>query len=501
MGSFLPRQTVRRLMEHDQFLFVTVESSQWLLYVSLLLTAIFFRFSRLLAVRNLDLVLLLALSVALVVSVSTKPNDAELADVSELAAVSEGRADNTVLDPAAPVSDVYRWSTILVLALSAGLVVRLMFDESLTRRPRLEQNLNQAGLTFLLVPAFGIMMTGVFMKEPPLRNVDAVEAGVALLEQKESTPLDPGQEPKTTPPATETLVAATVTKVAELSGRVDSSQVRSDAERSPMEAFIARILVVLAHSTVVLGLLYIGRKHFCSNQLGISMSCLYLLLPCTAFNVHELSHVVPGACLTWAFASYRKPAVAGILLGLACGTLFFAVFLLPLWAVFYGKKGALRFGLSLGAVAALVLLIFALTSETTDSFVTKLVMTANWTVYRLFDAASPLPDYAIGQVYLRITLAAVFFVMLVAMTVIPRKRNLENLLANSTALIVAAQLWYPEDIGTYVLWYLPLLLLVVFRPRLDRFVPPEDPNHTASRLADEHTPKQAGSMSRVTLYN
>ena len=91
--------------------------------------------------------------------------------------------------------------------------------------------------------------------------------------------------------------------------------------------------------------------------------------------------------------------------------------------------------------------------------------------------------------------------MLVAMTVIPRKRNLENLLANSTALIVAAQLWYPEDVGSYVLWYLPLLLLVVFRPRLDRFVPPEGPAQAAARRSEDRNPQSAGSLSRVTLYN
>ena len=78
-----------------------------------------------------------------------------------------------------------------------------------------------------------------------------------------------------------------------------------------------------------------------------------------------------------------------------------------------------------------------------------------------------------SQTIIRILMAAVFFVMLTAMTVLPRPRNLENLLGNSTSLIVAAQLWYPQDIGHYVLWYLPLLLLVIFRPRLDRLIPPD----------------------------
>ena len=495
-------------MEHHLPFFVTVDSPTWLLYVSLLLIAVFFRFSRLVSVRNLDLMLVLLLSTALVVSASSKKQD-------ELQAAESGRAaainvDDTAdaeelsatqsVDGDIALSPLSRWSAVVVIAFSVLIIVRLMFDESLTRRPRLEQNLNQAGLTFLILPAFSILMTGVFVKEPPDRNLNAVESGVALLEGHESQSGE-AEDVVSTPAPTETLLAASATKVAELSGRMDSSQLQLDAERSPTEALIARFLVVIAHTTVVLGLVYIGYKHFCSMQLGISMSCLYLFLPCTAYNVHELSHVVPAACLTWAFANYRRPAIAGILLGLACGTLFFAAFLLPLWAVFYGRKGSLRFGMSLAVVAAVVLMTFALTSENTDSFVNKLVMTANWTAYRLFDAAAPMPENAVGQVYLRITLASLFFVMLVAMTVIPRKRNLENLLANSAALIIAAQLWYPEDVGSYVLWYLPLLLLVIFRPRLDRFVPPEDPAQSVAVRQPEAGKRSVGTLSRVTLYN
>ena len=87
----------------------------------------------------------------------------------------------------------------------------------------------------------------------------------------------------------------------------------------------------------------------------------------------------------------------------------------------------------------------------------------------------------VGMIIVRILMGALFFVMMTALTVIPRPRNFENLLGNSTCLIVAAQLWYPEDIGHYVLWYLPLLLMVIFRPRLDRLVPPESPSRQRLR--------------------
>jgi hypothetical protein len=44
-------------------------------------------------------------------------------------------------------------------------------------------------------------------------------------------------------------------------------------------------------------------------------------------------------------------------------------------------------------------------------------------------------------------------------------------------------MWYPDDIGTYVLWYLPLFLIVIFRPRLDRFTPPESAERESSITA------------------
>jgi hypothetical protein len=293
--------------------------------------------------------------------------------------------------------------------------------------------------------------------------------------------------------------------VAQLSAQLqddDHQGAAADTISITTETLVARILVVVAHLSVVLGLLFIGKYHFNSEQLGLSMSCLYLLLPCTAFHVHQLSHVLPGACLTWAIASYRKPVVAGVLLGLACGTLFFAVFLLPLWAVFYGRRGSVRFGLSLVGVAAILVGCLVLTSSDTDSFVGKLVMTMNWTVYRLLDETSLTAETPFGQIFVRIPLAAVFFVMLTAMTVLPRPRNLENLLANSAALVVAAQLWYPDDIGTYVLWYLPLLLLVIFRPRLDRFTPPQQLERSTVVVASPLRPGTTTStaLSRMTIF-
>lgn len=467
------------------FLFVDVTNPTWLVYVGLLVFAVFFRFTRILTVRNLDLTLLLLLSTALVVTAVYR--DAPVPQADEAAAVLS--AESVAVHP------VYLWGSLTLLGLTLFLLIRLVFDESLTRRPRLEQNLNQAGLTFLCIPAFAIPMVGVFLHNPPEHTIKALEHGQALLERREVSE-DPGNGTDRQPAPTETLIAAGGAAVAQLSGNFGAVDGEHDSGPTAVERWMARILIVFAHSMVVLGLLHIGRQHFSSLQLGISMSCLYLLLPCTAVKVHELNQVLPAACLIWAISSYRNPIVSGILLGLASGTLFFAAFLLPLWAVFYGRKGGLKFVVSVIGVTAVLISCLLLTSGDANSFFTKLVTTANWTVYRLLDDSVAGGDASLSQLFVRIPMAAVFFVMLTAMTVLPRPRNLENLLANSTSLVVAAQLWYPDDIGAYVLWYLPLFLLVIFRPRLDRFTPPEAVERQSATIA---TPATAGASSTVAM--
>ena len=582
------------------FLFTDVTNPTWLAYVAFLVIAVFFRFSRFLSIRNLDVTLLLLLSTAIVVTgvyrdkvwvppvapegsttlaepnpeqPELSPSDQPVANAapgseipaadaipgtgegvapdradsaSQLVATSAGDAadsdaadsdaaekpaddlafadksadDRSALEnsEAAVLADqqlqsdedsvsgarshpIYTWASVALMGLTILLILRLIFDESLTRRPRLDQNLNQAGITFLCIPAFAILMVSVLTNNPEDSTFKAVEHGRALL-QRRDVQVDPLTGRDAQPAPTETLIAAGGAAMAQLSGNLPKSPGDDSGDTSTVEALLARILVVVAHTFVVLGLLVIGRQHFSSLQLGISMSCLYLLLPCTAVNVHELNHVLPAACLVWAIASYRNPVVAGVLLGLASGTLFFAAFLLPLWAVFYGRNGGLRFVVSVLGIGAVLITSLLLISGDASSFTNKLVTTANWTAYRLLDDSPTDGDATLSQLFIRIPMAAIFFVMLTAMTVLPRPRNLENLLSNSTCLVVAAQMWYPDDIGTYVLWYLPLFLIVIFRPRLDRFTPPEAVERESVSLnaSPPTTPAATVAMSGLNFF-
>ena len=48
----------------------------------------------------------------------------------------------------------------------------------------------------------------------------------------------------------------------------------------------------------------------------------------------------------------------------------------------------------------------------------------------------------------------------------PSPKNLAHVLALSAAVLIGIQFWYADQGGVYVLWYLPLFMLLVFRPNL-----------------------------------
>ncbi len=426
-----------------------VNNATWFYLSLLLILAVFFRFSRVLALRNLDLALLLSISPGLL-----------LVQESEFPSLG------------------YGW----LFVVTGLLLVRLFVDSFWKRRPLLEQNLNYAGMAFLAAAAFTFLMSKVITESPPPTAVETVRRAEELLKRQDTTTEKPATEET---PATEEAQPGPTARLLAMPVVAPSRLVLSGTSDEPadkkwaVEQIAARVIAVLAHLAVVAGLWLLGKRLFSDAPTGLAMAALYLLLPCTTYDVGKVNHVLPAALIVWAFVSYRNPLVAGSLMGLACGTLLFPVFLLPLWAVFYGRQGAGRFALALGVVGAVLLLSLLFTSADLHSFTTQILGSIDWRCLKLdreMDGFWSNHD----EVY-RIPVIVAFFVMLLTLTILPRQKNLEHLLGHSTAIIVATQLWYPQQGGTYVLWYLPLVLAVMFRPRLTNQTspvvvpaPPED---------------------------
>jgi hypothetical protein len=67
---------------------------------------------------------------------------------------------------------------------------------------------------------------------------------------------------------------------------------------------------------------------------------------------------------------------------------------------------------------------------------------------------------------LRLPVIVGFVILSVFFAIWPAQKNLGTLLSGSAALMVAAQFWHGYGGGLYIGWFLPLLLLTIFRPNL-----------------------------------
>jgi hypothetical protein len=93
---------------------------------------------------------------------------------------------------------------------------------------------------------------------------------------------------------------------------------------------------------------------------------------------------------------------------------------------------------------------------------------------------------------------ATYLVMVVALSIWPRRKSLSHVIPYSAAIVIGTQFWYPLQGGVYVLWYLPLLLLVVFRPLMTNHFAPEFKPLFQFRRAREGSkpqPEMAGSTT------
>jgi hypothetical protein len=162
--------------------------------------------------------------------------------------------------------------------------------------------------------------------------------------------------------------------------------------------------------------------------------------------------------------------MAGALMGvLGFGTIYYPVFLLPLWFSFYWRRGRWRFLIGIGIAVAALIVTQIFTSLDFASFVARL--------QQMFGILWPSADHRGGiwyywYGYYRLPVLAAFVgLSVLAMPLWPAEKNLGTLLSCSAALMIAVQFWDVHSSGVALAWYLPMLLLMIFRPNLEDRVP------------------------------
>jgi hypothetical protein len=394
-----------------------------LFYLSALLSvALFFKFSRLLSMRNLDVLTLFLPMPGLLLLIEGGPHNF--------------------------------WGYLWLLFASLYFLIRCLLDLTLVRRPALSSNLDLSGLSWL---------------------------GGALFVSLVAVAFSPGNQPS---PQSEPSYSPAPDKAREIGEKAVGS-------------YASRVLTLVCHLSIAVGLVLIGWRHFDDLQAGMSATTLYLLLPYTylllpdtALGISRWDHVWPMALMVWTVFTFRWPFVAGTFLGVAAGSVFSPVVTFPAWLSFYWRRGALRFALAFVLAAGLCLAVIGGMLWLNGELSTSLY--AAWTdhawqpwkplgpqTYGIWlepqakeVSAGNAPSQQIGlQAVYRLPVFIAYLALVVTTFFWPNPKNLAHVLSLSVAVLIGIQFWYADRGGIYVLWYLPFLLLLIFRPNLSACQP------------------------------
>lgn len=246
---------------------------------------------------------------------------------------------------------------------------------------------------------------------------------------------------------------------------------------------ILNILTLLSHALIAMHLFLIGWMHFKNVSMGAAAGLLYLLMPYTAMLALNTSQAFASLFIVLAVTWYRYPALAGLFLGIGTVLSFFPACLVPAWIGFYYRRGHGRFLVTYLTVIGIMILFLIMYSGFIESFRAVWFLT-EWQAWKF--AIKPTADGLWNTVSLHVAYRIPLFIAFIALMIVsafwPHPKNLGQLISWSAVLILGVQFWYADAGGTYVLWYLPLLVLQTVRPSLTD-VRPSKINKETDRLS------------------
>ncbi len=407
-------------------------SASWFYFSFVLAVALFFQFNRFFALRNWDLLalflftpgFLLIQEANLLTEASATPADPEGWDLS----------DRTVRERVIG----YLW----LLAACGFWFVRCLVDLGVGRRPPVTANLNMSGSLWFGGALFLCLIAVAYSRPAdPWTPVGRRPAALTGVEHGAASVVSQAQTGERGPPTAEALF------------------------------WVSRSFAMLGHATVVAGLMFMGWRHFRDLPTGVAGGTLYLLLPYTAFHIGQIHHVWPAALVLWAVFAFNRPTLAGALLGLATGIAFFPLALLPVWCQFYRGRGVGRF---LGGFAATGLIGAAgtiLSTYLTGGNSDPTTGGPYWPDWVPGRAPSTEGIWVGAHWAYRLPVFIAYAGFVLTTWLWPPVRNVGQLVAVSAAVLIGIQFWFADRGGQYVLWFTPLIIVVVLRPNLTDLQP------------------------------
>ena len=467
------------LLQYDR-----IAPTTWVYVSSLLMIGLFFKFNRLWSVRNLDLLLLILLAPGLVLVHFGRQEQIAQSDPAAVESPLTTGAGADAVAPRGKLSseDLEWFGFVWLLSVGGLLLLRLLSDPTMVRRPLLEPNLSPGGLIFIGCSLCVFLMANVISGTPTEDDLIGVKEAEQMISRKATQDDDGLSRHGPGYPLLHILPTISTIHLTENNHRLLEPQRQELIRRT-----VAKTMAIVSHLAIVLGVVVIGYRHFDNIRMGIGAATMYLMLPYTAQMTGASLHVLPAALLVWAVVFYRKPLVAGMFIGLATGVVYYPMFLLPLWVSFYWQRGRARFvgGVSLMLALAVFPLIFI--SGSAEDFLGH--------VRQMFGMWRPVMEgldgiWAYCDPWYRLPVLAAFVVLSFSFAVWPPQKNLGTLISCSAAVMLASQFWHGHGGGVYVAWYLPLMLLTIFRPNLEDRV-------ALTVLGESWFPRRRSDMSSV----
>ena len=468
-------------MREILFQYESVNPTTWAYLSSLLVIGLFFKFNRVWSVRNLDVLLIISLAPGLLMvyfgqqsidRASTAPP--VLAEAALLTPTLEGEAQPPpAADAAAAAEDdeeskpsrqellqigriLEKAGYVWLFCVSGLICVRLFLDPTMVRRPMLEPNLQIGGMVFITCALFVFLMTNIVVGRPS----DADLRGVR--EASKSNPKEIEESLRHYGPGYRMLLLVPRIPTYQLS-QTESTDLETSEQ---ITIIVGKAMAILANMALLAGMILVGYRHFDNIKMGVGAAMFYFLLPYAAVNTGRIDHALPAAMLVWAIFFYRTPLVSGVFMGFAIGTLYYPLFLLPLWFSYYWERGRGRFLIGVLSTLALLALSLVFTSSDFETYMHQFrAMFGLWLPRD--EGYTGFWNYYFNSNAYRIPVLAAFAVISIAFAIWPAQKNLGTLMSCTAGLMVAAQFWHANDGTTYIAWYMPLMLLTIFRPNLE----------------------------------
>ena len=380
----------------------------WFYFSAILVVAMLFRFNKVFCLRNLDLITLYG------------PMPGYLLLVS--------RSGSGEISQTLGYGILVGWSIYFVF--------RCLVDMGLEYRPSHIANLNTAGLSWLCIALF-ISLVGISLV-PPEEN--SIGPGISKF------------------------------PVEKIRAHGDFAiGVKASESLSQVRLWTERGLSLACHLGIVSGLILVTWRFFVNWESGMAAAACHLVLPYSflltphnEWGIGRWEDPWLMVLLLHAIFFCRKPMTAGFCVGIAIGSLIFPLVVLTAWIGFFRGRERYRFlvgvlSMSLGTLCLVLM----------GGLVEPWRLSPDWLPWNEPLATSRSIWHSVPWAWAyRLPVFILHGILIVLALFWPQPKHIGHLIAQNTLLLACTQWWLGDKGGAHILWYLPMFLLLVFRPSL-----------------------------------